>query len=105
MPIDSPFLAPFNDYLIRIQQFGLTSKWEKYGVATGKLSGELEIMHEEDYGIFRPLCLSDLQFAWLCLVIGNGLGALLFLGLWFNHFVLGCLGVYLIETSISPKNI
>lgn len=89
MPLDSPFLSPFNDYLMKILQSGLISKWENDGVDTGRLSGELEILHEDDYEIYKPLSLSDLQFAWMSLMIGNSLSILVFSGSWLLHIVRG----------------
>lgn len=85
MPMDSPFLSPFNHFLIRIQQSGLISKWEKDGADAGRITGDLKIMYEEESGAYRPLDLKDLQFAWLCLVVCGGVSVLVFTGSWLVH--------------------
>lgn len=71
MPMDSPFLAPFNDYLMKVLRSGLIPKWEMEAVDAGKFNGDFEIKQQDDYAVYRPLNTRDLQFAWLILLIGS----------------------------------
>lgn len=87
VPFDSPFLSPLNDFVMKIHDSGLLSKWQKDGIEHGKLSGVLEFMSEVDYGPYRPLHLLDLQFAWLILLFGGISTVLVFSMSWVLHFV------------------
>lgn len=90
MPTDSPFLLPFNDFLMRVHQSGFILKWEQEGVNSGILSGDLDVRHFEDHLSYRPLKVADLKFAWLCLTVGCGSAALVFSVSWLMYFILKC---------------
>lgn len=92
MPLDSPFVNPLDDYLVRIQQAGLVSKWDEMAVQEGKITGDLVIMDNKD-GVFNPLNLTNLQFAWMCVVMGNILACVIFSIMWLMKF-----------TGLLPEN-